>query len=237
MKPGTERVCRELFALRDEGYRQFHIRLVPTVDPETVIGVRVPAIRALAKQIAGTPDAEEFLSELPHRRNEENDLHAALLEHIRDYDTALAEVERFLPFLDNWATCDSFCPKVLLSKKNRARTLPLLRQWLASDRVYTARFALVRLMNWLDNPFFEPGILEDAARVSGDDYYIRMAQAWFFCEALIRQYDAALPYLTGNRLGVWVHNKTIRKAVESYRFPEETKSYLKSLARTEEPLP
>ena len=221
-----------LFAMRDEGYAKFQSKLMPTVSPARIIGVRTPRLRAYAKKIAGSDESNAFLSFLPHTYYEENNLHAALLEHIREFDVALDAVEKFLPYIDNWATCDGFCPKVLLTDEKRL--LERIGEWLASDRVYTVRYALVRLTAWyLDAPRFSADILNNAAAVAHDDYYVRMAQAWLFSVALVKQYDATLPYLTAHRLDAWVHNKAIQKAVESYRVPPEIKSYLKTLKRRE----
>ena len=230
MAPESQLIQSKLLESADLAYQRFQSALLPTLNPDTVIGVRIPVVRKYARQLAETREAEIFLSELPHTYFDENNLHAALLEHIKDFDTALAAVERFLPYLDNWATCDSFCPKCL--RKQPTRLLKSIVQWLKSDHSYTVRFALVRLTAWyLEDATFASEILELAAEVQSEDYYVRMAQAWFFSIALIKQYDATLPYLTDGRLSVWVHNKAIQKAVESYRPSPETKAYLKTLKR------
>lgn len=226
MTQETECIRARLFALQDEGYRAFHSRLMPTVPPETVIGVRVPALRRLAKQLAGTPQAEAFLQELPHTYYEENNLHAFLLESIRDYDAALAATEKFLPYIDNWATCDSFCPKVFA--KHKEDLLPVLRRWMASDHPYTVRYGMEMLMRYYLDEDFRPEHLAWAAVHSGE-YYINMMRAWYFATALAKQPEAALPWLTARRLDVWTHNKTIQKAVESSRIPAETKAFLRTL--------
>lgn len=221
-----------LFAMRDEGYACFQAKLMPTVASERIIGVRTPRLRAYAKQIAGSDEANAFLSVLPHAYYEENNLHAALLEHIREFDAALDAVEQFLPYIDNWATCDGFCPKILQSDPDRLWERILV--WLVSDRVYTVRYGLVRLTAWyLDVPRFSEQVLDAAASVSHSDYYVRMAQAWLFSVALVKQYEATLPYLTEQRLDAWIHNKAIQKAVESYRIPPDIKTYLKTLKRRE----
>lgn len=230
MTEAEQRIRDALFAMRDENYACFQQKLIPTVPLERMIGVRTPQLRAYAKKIAGSEDAQGFLSVLPHEYYDENNLHAALLEFIRDFDEALAAVEEFLPYIDNWATCDAFCPKVLRRKPDLL--LEHIRVWLASSEVYTVRYGLVRLMSWyLNDPLFSTDLLDMAARVTPDDYYVRMAQAWLFSMALVKQYNATLPYLTGNRLPTWIHNKAIQKAVESYRIPPETKAYLKTLKR------
>lgn len=222
-------IQRELFAMRDEKYREFQLGLLPTVPREQVIGVRTPALRAYAARLFRDTEATaRFLSSLPHVYYEENNLHAALIGHIRDFDRALAEVERFLPYLDNWATCDSFAPRALLQKPDVLLTH--IRQWLRSPHTYTARFGLVRLTGWyLDEPLFSPQVLSLAAHVTHEDYYVRMAVAWFFSIALIKQYDAALPYLLQGRLSPWIHNKAIQKARESRCVKPEIKEYLATL--------
>ena len=227
MTQETECIRARLFALQDEGYRAFHSRLMPTVPPETVIGVRVPALRRLAKRLAGTPQAEAFLQELPHIHYEENNLHAFLLESIRDYDAALAATEKFLPYIDNWATCDSFCPKVFA--KHKEDLLPVLRRWMASDHPYTVRYGMEMLMRYYLDEDFRPEHLAWAAAVHSGEYYINMMRAWYFATALAKQPEAALPWLTARRLDVWTHNKTIQKAVESSRIPAETKAFLRTL--------
>lgn len=233
MNNGAKQIQAGLFALQDPRYRAFQQKLIPTVDPDRVIGVRTPALRKYARLIAGSDAASEFLASLPHEYYDENNLHAALLEHIGDFDTALAAVEAFLPHIDNWATCDGFCPKVL--RKEPARLWEHIERWLASNRVYTVRYALVRLTAWyLDEPLFSNHrVLQAAAGVEHADYYVRMAQAWLFSVALVKQYGTVLPYLTEWRLSPWVHNKAIQKAVESYRVPDATKAYLKTLRRRE----
>lgn len=227
MTQETEYIRARLFALQDEGYRAFHSRLMPTVPLETVIGVRVPALRRLAKRLAGTPQAEAFLQELPHIYYEENNLHAFLLESIRDYDAALAATEKFLPYIDNWATCDSFCPKVFA--KHKEDLLPVLRRWMASDHPYTVRYGMEMLMRYYLDEDFRPEHLAWAAAVHSGEYYINMMRAWYFATALAKQPEAALPWLTARRLDVWTHNKTIQKAVESSRIPAETKAFLRTL--------
>ena len=230
MTNAEEKIRAALFSMRDETYADFQSRLMPTLPRDRVIGVRLPALRAYAKKICGTPTANEFLLSLPHVYYDENNLHGALLDHIREFDTALEEVERFLPYIDNWATCDLFCPKILLTRPDDFLTRILV--WLSSDHVYTVRYGLARLLMWyLDAPRFSPRILEAAASVTLSDYYVQMAQAWLFSIALVKQYQHTLPYLTDQRLSPWVHNKAIQKAVESYRVDADTKSYLKTLKR------
>ena len=221
------KIQQRLFALQDAGYRDFHAALMPTVDKALVIGVRMPALRALAKELKGTEPAADFMAQLPHKYYEENNLHAALIAHIRDFDACMAAVERFLPYVDNWATCDMMNPRALA--KDKAALLERIRLWLQSGHTYTVRFGMGMLMNhFLEEDFREeyPALV---ASVRSEEYYVRMMQAWYFATALAKQYEAAVTYLEQRRLGAWVHNKTIQKARESFRVSQEQKEYLKSL--------
>ncbi len=220
-------ISEELFALQDTEYQVFQSKLMPTIPPETVIGVRTPLLRKRAKELAGTPQAEHFLQSLPHRYYEENNLHAFLIEKIRDYDTALAETERFLPYINNWATCDCFCPKVFA--KHKEELLISIRRWLGSDQTYTVRYAMGMLMRYYLDEDFQPEYLAWVAGVHSEEYYLNMMRAWYFATALAKQPDAALPWLTDRRLDVWTHNKTIQKAAESYRISPEMKQQLREL--------
>lgn len=221
------KITEQLFALQDKEYQAFQSKLMPTVPPETVIGVRTPLLRKLARELAGTPQAEQFLQSLPHRYYEENNLHAFLLERIRDYDTALTETERFLPYINNWATCDCFCPKVFA--KHKAELLVPIRRWLGSEYVYTVRYAMGLLMRYYLDEDFRPEYLAWVANIRSEEYYLNMMRAWYFATALAKQPEDALPWLTERRLDVWTHNKTIQKAVESFRVPAERKQQLREL--------
>ena len=223
----VDAIRAQLFALQDKEYQIFYSRLMPTLPPETVIGVRVPLLRKLAKQLADTPEAEAFLQELPHFYCEENALHAFLLESVRDYDTALAATERFLPYVDNWATCDSLSPRVFA--ENRARLLPLIDEWLRSRDTYAVRFGIEMLMNHFLDEDFKPEYLAKVATVKSGEYYINMAAAWYFATALAKRYEETLPFFEEKRLDAWVHNKAIQKASESFRVTNEHKAYLKTL--------
>ena len=216
--PEVDAIRAQLFALQDKEYQIFNSRLMPTLPPETVIGVRVPLLRKLAKQLADTPEAEAFLQELPHFYCEENALHAFLLEPVRDYGTALAATERFLPYVDNWAVCDCFSPKAFAQHK--PELLAAIRRWLSSDRTYTVRYGIGMLMR---------EYLAWVAAVHSEEYYVNMMRAWYFATALAKQPAAALPWLTEKRLDVWTHNRTIQKAVESRRIPPEQKQALRAL--------
>ena len=185
------KITEQLFALQDKEYQAFQSKLMPTVPPETVIGVRTPLLRKLARELAGTPQAEQFLQSLPHRYYEENNLHAFLLERIRDYDTALTETERFLPYINNWATCDCFCPKVFA--KHKAELLVPIRRWLGSEHVYTVRYAMGLLMRYYLDEDFRPEYLAWVANIRSEEYYLNMMRAWYFATALAKQPEDALP--------------------------------------------
>jgi len=229
-----ERICmdpeairEELFRLRDMKYRDFQCGLMPTVDPETVIGVRTPELRTFAKRLLIEDGAASFLCDLPHRYFDENQLHAFLLSEEKNFDRCISQLERFLPFVDNWATCDQLSPKAF--RKRPEGLLPAIRKWIASGETYTVRFGIGMLMQHYLGDAFDPAYPECVASVWSDEYYVNMMIAWYFATALAKQYDAVLPYVEGRRLAVWTHNKTIQKAVESYRIPDERKTYLKSL--------
>ncbi len=220
-------ILKTLFALQDLKYRDFQAKLMPTVDPETVIGVRTPELRRLAKEYAKTPESREFLKLLPHRYYEENNLHGFLLETVKDYGQAMEYVENFLPYINNWATCDMVCPKVF--GKHRPELLEKIRVWIASGETYTVRFGLGMLMRFYLDEAFRPEYLELAASLRSEEYYVNMMTAWYFATALAKQYGAALPYLQERRLDPWTHNKTIQKALESRRISEEQKTCLRAL--------
>lgn len=213
--------------MRDEGYKAFHAKLVPTLDPERIIGVRTPELRRYAAQISKTPQAAQFMNELPHRYYEESNLHAFLAERIRDFDAAIFELERFLPCIDNWATCDAFVPKAFT--KNTDRLLPFIEKWLKSDNPYTVRYAIGLLMKLYLKENFSEEYPRTVAAVKSDEHYINMMIAWYFATALAKQYDASLPYITGHKLDTWTHNKAIQKAIESNRIDKDVKVYLREL--------
>lgn len=216
-----------LFALQDTDYKAFHEKLIPTVPPETVIGIRTPVLRRFASDYAKTPDAAEFRASLPHAYYEENNLHAFLIEKIRDFDQALAALEAFLPYIDNWATCDALAPKVFA--KHTDELLPHIRSWIASNKTYTVRYGLGALMRYYLDGHFKPEYLTLAAGVRSEEYYVNMMIAWFFATALAKQYDAALQILLEHKLDIWTHNKAIQKARESFRITDAQKAYLKTL--------
>ena len=220
-------VQEQLFTLRDMEYRSFHIRLIPTVDPHTVIGIRVPALRQLAKELRNTDRADHFRATLPHDFYEENMLHAILIESINDFDACITALERFLPHVNNWAVCDSMSPKIL--GKHRDRLLPILCGWMDSPHPYTVRFAIKQLMTWFLDESFSPDLPARVAAIHSDEYYVNMMVAWYFATALAKQWDTVIPYLTEHSLSPWIHQKTIRKALESYRISSEQKAFLRTI--------
>ncbi len=221
------KIQEKLLALQDEKYKDFHSKLIPTISPETIIGIRMPVMRKLAKEYARDPESAEFLKQLPHTYYDENLLHALLVAEIKDYDTCVKEVERFLPYVDNWAVCDGFSPKVF--GKNRDRLIEKIREWSASERPYTCRFGMGMLMTHFLDEDFRPEYLEIPAAVHSEEYYVNMMIAWFYATALAKQWDATIGYIEEHRLDPWTHNKTIQKARESYRITPEQKEYLKTL--------
>lgn len=216
-----------LFELRDEEYARFQAKLTPSVDPELFIGVRVPEVRKLAKLLKNTPDAEAFLRELPHKYYDENMLHGLLISEIKDFDKAIEETDRFLPYVDNWAVCDIMSPKVF--KKHKPELIGNIKKWAASNETYTVRFGIEMLMSHYLDDDFNVGYPDIAAGIRSEEYYVNMMIAWFFATALAKQWESIIPYVENLRLDKWVHNKTIQKAVESYRITDEQKAYLKSL--------
>ncbi len=220
-------IQEKLFALQELAYRDFNAKLLPTVERERIIGVRSPALRKLAKELEKTADIGTFMAELPHAYFEEDGLHAAFIEAIRDFDVCLAEIERFLPFIDNWATCDCMKPPVF--RKHRAALLPSVRNWLDSEETYTVRFGINMLMSHFLDEDFEPAYLEWVAELRSEEYYVNMMRAWYFATALAKQYEATRPYLQERRLDRWTHNRTIQKAVESYRLDAAQKASLRTL--------
>lgn len=217
----------QLFAMQDLKYKDFHSKLVPTVEKGRYIGVRTPVLRKFAQTFSKQPEAMAFLDTLPHQYIEENNLHAFLIGTIKNFDTAMTYTEKFLPYIDNWGTCDLFSPKIF--KKYPDEVYEKVKLWLKSDHTYTVRFGIVTLLgNYLDNEF-RPEMLDLVSELRSEEYYINMAIAWYFSIALVKQYSFALPYIQNRRLSTWVHNKTIQKAVESYRIDKNTKEYLKTL--------
>lgn len=223
------KITEKLFELQDEKYGDFQCKLIPGIDRDRIIGVRVPILRKLAKSYINDDECDEFLNHLPHRYYDENMLHGILISEIKNFDRCVEELEKFLPFVDNWAVCDTTAPKVF--RRNREKLMKYIEKWSSSKETYTCRFAIEMLMtHFLDDDFRE-AYLEIPAEIISEEYYVNMMVAWFFATALAKQWDKTISYIEENRLGQWVHNKTIQKARESYRIAEEQKEYLKSLKK------
>ena len=223
----TDDIRRELFALQDEKYRDFQAKLIPNVDPQSMIGVRTPDLRKLAKEFSKREDIGDFLCALPHEYFDEDQLHAFILSGMKDHDRCISGVRGFLPYIDNWATCDQLSPKVF--RKNKADLLENIREWLGSDLTYTVRFAVGMLMEHFLGEDFDTAYPEMVTGIVSEEYYVNMMRAWYFATALAKNYDEVLPFIEDRRLDVWTHNKAIQKSVESRRITEEQKEYLKSL--------
>ncbi|MBQ2714730.1 MAG: DNA alkylation repair protein [Clostridia bacterium] len=217
----------ELFSKKDEKYKKFTSALLPTVPCDKVIGVRTPILRKFAKELINSGDYENFLRDLPHEYLEENSLHGYILEGISDFNKCVGEIEKFLPYIDNWATCDTISPQVF--KKHKTKLLEHINEWIKSDRTYTVRFGVCMLMKHFLDTDFEKTVLQKVAEIKSEEYYVNMVIAWFFATALTKQYDSTIIYLENKILSPWVHNKAIQKAIESYRIPKEKKEHLKSL--------
>lgn len=222
-------IYKELVSLQDKGYRDMQITIIPTVDPDLIIGVRTPALRALAKELSKREDIDTFLNDLPHKYFEENQLHAFILSGMKDAAKAIELVDKFLPFVDNWATCDQMSPKVF--KKHKDLLLEYADKWIKSDLTYVKRFGIGMLMEHFLDEDFKTTYLTKVSKIRSDEYYVNMMIAWYFATALAKQYDATLPYIEKQKLDIWTHNKSIQKAVESYRITPEQKDYLKTLKR------
>ena len=223
----TEEIRTELFNMQDEKYRDFQAKLIPTMKEDTIIGVRTPKLRKYAGQLLKRDDIQEFLSDLPHEYFDENQLHAFILSGMKDYEKCVNEVNKFLPFVDNWATCDQMSPKVF--KKHRLELTASIKMWIKSKETYTIRFGIGMLMEHFLDDDFDLKYPEAVSKIRSDEYYVNMMTAWYFATALAKQYESVLPYIEDKKLDTWTHNKAIQKAVESYRITDEQKAYLKSL--------
>ena len=217
--------------MQDAQYAAFTARIIPSVDRDSIIGIRTPALRTFAKEMVrnkeNTADLERFLNTLPHKYFEENQLHAFLISLEKDFDKCASHVENFLPHIDNWATCDQLSPKAF--KKEKEKLLPYIKKWIKSERGYTVRFGIGMLMqHFLDENFCDQ-YASMVAKVRSDEYYVNMMRAWYFATALAKQYDLILPYIEQKKLDAWTHNKAIQKSIESYRITAEQKSYLRTL--------
>ena len=220
-------IVSRLFGMRDEAYGALQAKLIPNLPQDDFIGVRTPALRSFAKELYKGGEVEAFLCCLPHRYFDENQLHAFLISEEKDFAACVNRVEAFLPYVDNWATCDQLSPKAF--KKHRQELLPYIKKWLASSHTYTIRFGIGMLMQHNLDDAFDPAYPALVAGIRSEEYYVNMMIAWYFATALAKQYDAVLPYLTERRLSSWVHRKTIQKAVESYRISDGQKDFLKRL--------
>lgn len=218
---------RRLAEVKDDAYREFQAKLVPNIPKETILGVRTPEMRKIAKEVFESAERDAFLNDLPHKYYEENLIHFFVLAMIRDFNECVRRVEAFLPYVDCWPASDQATPKSF--RKNHEKLLPYIEKWIASDHVYTARFGLRMLMNEFLDADFKEEYLALAASKQGEDYYLKMMIAWFFATALAKRYDETVPYLEQHRLDEWVHKKAIRKAIESFRVSDAHKEYLKRL--------
>ena len=221
-----EGIQNKLFSLQDNGYKAFHASLMPTVSKNTIIGVRVPFLRKYAKELYKSGEYVDFLRNLPHRYYEENNLHSFIIS-LLPYQSFLVEIERFLPYIDNWATCDGLKPKCI--KGNEQDFVNKIYEWLSSEREYTVRFGISMLLSYYLDEHFKEEYLERVSSIRSEKYYINMMIAWFFATALAKKYDTTLPYLLERKLPIWIHNKTIQKAIESYRITPNQKNFLRAL--------
>ena len=223
----NDEIREGLFAKQDIKYRDFQVGLIPGKTVDSMIGVRTPELRKFAKELLKNPEIGDFLSALPHQYFDEDQLHAFIISGMKDFDKCMEELERFLPYVDNWATCDQMSPKIF--KKYRQQLFSRIEEWIKSDRTYTVRFAVGMLMEHFLDEDFDPKYPEMVAKLRSEEYYINMMIAWYFATALAKQYDTVIPYIEKKKLDVWTHNKTIQKAIESYRITPEQKEYLRSL--------
>lgn len=218
---------KRLDSLQDLKYRDMQIKIIPTIDPGSIIGVRTPELKKMAKDILKEDNYKAFLEELPHKYFEENQLHAFIISGIKDLNECMEELERFLPYVDNWATCDQMSPKVF--KKHKDALLMHIKEWIESDKPYTIRFGVGMLMEHFLDDDYDPCYPEMVAKIRSEEYYVNMMIAWYFATALAKQYESILPFIEGKKLADWTHNKAIQKSVESSRINDERKRYLKTL--------
>lgn len=211
---------------KDEKYAQFQRKLIPGIAPETIIGVRTPILRKLAKQIAKEDWCKTFLEECPHELFEENQLHGFMISDMKNFERCIHELEKFLPYINNWATCDQTSPKIF--RKHKDELLPYIRKWLGSEHAYTVRFAIGMLMQHYLDDDFKPEYLAMVAGIRSEEYYVNMEIAWYMATALTKQWDAAILYIETKKMDKWVHNKTIQKAIESYRITDAQKKHLRT---------
>ncbi|MBR4994069.1 MAG: DNA alkylation repair protein [Lachnospiraceae bacterium] len=220
-------VYERLLEVKDDTYKEFQSKLVPNIDGETILGVRTPDMRNIAKEVFGTSECERFLKDIPHKYYEENLVHMFLIGRIKNFDECVKATDEFLPYVDCWPVSDQSSPNVF--KKNHEKLLPYIKRWIDSDHVYTSRFGMRILMNEFLDSDFKDEYLGLVAAKTGEDYYLKMMVAWYFATALAKQYDASIKYFEGKVLDPWTHKKAIQKAIESYRVTDEHKEYLRSL--------
>lgn len=222
-------IVNKLFALKDEKYKEFNSKLIPNIDKNYIIGVRIPRLRALAKELKNNENVDDFLTKLPHKYLEENHLHAYIVEQIKDYDECISKVNKFLPYIDNWATCDTLRPKCF--NKNCDKLINEIKNWIENKHPYTIRFGVEMLMIYYLDKYSCVEYFDWVANIKSDEYYVKMMIAWYFATALAKQYNEVVKYLENNKLETWIHNKTIQKAIESYRISDDKKAYLRTLKR------
>lgn len=222
-------ILNELYKMQDEKYRDIQVKTIPNINSDSIIGVRTPELRSFAKKLIKEDSYKEFLEELPHKYFEENQLHSFIISEIKDYDICISYINKFLPYINNWATCDQLSPKVF--KKNKEKLIKEIKVWIKSKETYTIRFGIGMLMSYFLDEDFNESYLETISKIKSKEYYINMMIAWYYATALAKQYDSTIKYLENNKLDIWVHNKTIQKAIESYRITDTQKEYLRSLKR------
>ena len=220
-------ITKKLFELQDKTYRDIQISIIPNINPDTIIGVRCPLIRSYAKELVKTNNYKSFLEDLPHKYFDENQLHSSIITEIKDYDECIKYINEFLPYVDNWATCDQLIPKVF--KKNSDKLITNIKKWINSKDAYAIRFGVGTLMRYCLNENFREEHLKLVSNIKSDEYYVNMMRAWYFATALAKQYESTIPFIENKKLDVWTHNKTIQKSIESYRITNEHKEYLRSL--------
>ena len=225
MKP--KQITEKLFQLQDKAYANLQSKILPTLSSDTIIGVRTPHLRSLAKELVKDKDVDLFLSSLPHRYFDENQLHAFVISEQKDFARCIDLLQTFLPFIDNWATCDQLSPK--LFKKESPKLLSYIKKWIKSKHTYTVRFAIGTLMQYFLDEKFDCKYHDMVTRIKSNEYYINMMRAWYFATALAKQYDSTIVYLKEKKLDPWTHNKTIQKGVESFRLTDKQKKFLKTL--------
>lgn len=221
-------IIKSLYELQDINYQKLQSKIIPNIPEESVIGVRIPMLKSLAKELYKAPCKNKFMKQLPHKYYEENQLHIMLICLEKDFDTCIRELEVFLPYADNWAVTDQSSPKCF--KKKHKELIPIISGWLESEHTYTARYAINIFMREFLDEDFDVKYAELISRKRGDDYYLKMMIAWYFATALAKQYDAVIPFIENRKLETWTHNKAIRKSIESFRVTDEHKAYLRSLS-------